>query len=93
LGHWPSKSVKDGSSVPQSTQRATVRLGSIPGARDPEGFSDFPFPSLADSLYPCWRYFLSAMPIAPSFQLQSTPKRRFVSPSMSRSFEASRGLR
>jgi hypothetical protein len=31
LGHWPSPSVNEGRSVPQSAQRKTVRLGSIPG--------------------------------------------------------------
>jgi hypothetical protein len=31
LGHWPSPSVNEGRSVPQSVQRKTVRLGSIPG--------------------------------------------------------------
>lgn len=50
LGHWPGKSVNNGSSVPQSAQRKTVRLLSISGVRGPEGCSGFPFPSFADSL-------------------------------------------
>ena len=61
LGHWPSPSVNEGSSVPQSVQRKTVRLGSIPGARvpdDPAGRSSLSF---SDSRYPRWPYFLSVM--------------------------------
>jgi hypothetical protein len=52
LGHWPSPSVNEGRSVPQSVQRKTVRLGSIPGARVPDGLSSFPPPSFSDSRYP-----------------------------------------
>jgi hypothetical protein len=52
LGHWPSPSVNKGSSVPQSVQRKTVRLGSIPGARVPEHPSGLPPLSFSDSRYP-----------------------------------------
>jgi hypothetical protein len=52
LGHWPSPSVNEGRSVPQSVQRKTVRLGGIPGARVPDGLSSFPPPFFLDSRYP-----------------------------------------
>lgn len=52
LGHWPSPSVNEGSSVPQSAQRETVRLGSIPGARAPDDPPSFPPASFSDSRYP-----------------------------------------
>ena len=61
LGHWPSPSVNEGSSVPQSVQRKTVRLGSIPGARVPDDPAGRPSLSFSDSRYPRWPYFLSVM--------------------------------
>ena len=61
LGHWPSSSVNEGRSVPQSAQRKTVRLGSIPGARVPDDPSGLPPLSFSDSRYPRWPYFLSVM--------------------------------
>ena len=64
LGHWPSPSVNEGRSVPQSAQRKTVRLGSTPGERGPDSPWGLPPRSLSDSRYPRWPYFLSVMPIA-----------------------------
>ena len=52
LGHWPNPSVNEGRSVPQSVQRKTVRLGSIPGARVPDDPSGLPPLSFSDSRYP-----------------------------------------
>ena len=63
LGHWPSPSVNEGRSVPQSVQRKTVRLGSISGGRGPDDPAGFPDPSFSVSRYPRWPYFLSAMPL------------------------------
>jgi hypothetical protein len=52
LGHWPNPSVNEARSVPQSVQRKTVRLGSIPGARVPDDPSGLPPLSFSDSRYP-----------------------------------------